>query len=106
MVADAWDTHSHEDVVERAVSPARSRTGETRVQTWGTHMWCATRGGLVVDPRKTTQRYGRQVFDRVWLQNSAVAVSAGIRGGMWRHCKGYVKTKQLRMERVAVRLKS
>jgi hypothetical protein len=35
MVADTWDTHSSEDVMERVVLPARSRTGGTRVQDVG-----------------------------------------------------------------------
>jgi hypothetical protein len=43
-------------------------------------MRCATHGGLVVNPRKTTQRYERRVFDRVWPQNSVVVVFAGIGG--------------------------
>jgi hypothetical protein len=32
VVADTWDTHSREDVVERAVSSTRSRTDRTSVQ--------------------------------------------------------------------------
>jgi hypothetical protein len=32
MVADTCDTYSREDVAERAVPPARSSTGRTRVQ--------------------------------------------------------------------------
>jgi hypothetical protein len=35
LVADTWDTHSREDVVEQAVSPTRSRTGGTRVRDVG-----------------------------------------------------------------------
>jgi hypothetical protein len=35
MVADIWDTHSREDVAERAVLPPRSRTRGTRVQDVG-----------------------------------------------------------------------
>jgi hypothetical protein len=35
VVVDTWDTHSRDDVVERAVLPARSRTGKTRVQDVG-----------------------------------------------------------------------
>jgi hypothetical protein len=69
-------------------------------------MRCATHGGLVVDPRKNTQRYGRRVFDRVRPQNSVMAVPTGIRGGTWRHREGCVKVKELRVERVAVRSKS
>jgi hypothetical protein len=66
-------------------------------------MWCATHGGLVVDPRKTTQHYGWRVFDRVWPENSVVAVPRGIRGGTWHHHKRCIKAKQLR---VVVRSKS
>jgi hypothetical protein len=69
-------------------------------------MWCASRSGLVVDPRKTTQCYGRRVFDRVWPQNSAVVVSAGIRGDTWHHREGCVKANQLHVECMAVRSKS
>jgi hypothetical protein len=54
----------------------------------------------VADPRKTTLRYTRRVFDRVWSQNSAVAVPVGTGGGTWRHNKGCVKAKQLRVERM------
>jgi hypothetical protein len=35
MVADTWDTHSHEDVVERVVLPSWSVTGGTHVQDMG-----------------------------------------------------------------------
>jgi hypothetical protein len=35
VVADTCDTYSREDVAERAVMPARSRTGGTRVQDVG-----------------------------------------------------------------------
>jgi hypothetical protein len=35
MVADTWDTHSREDVAERTMLSARSRTGGTRVQDVG-----------------------------------------------------------------------
>jgi hypothetical protein len=72
----------------------------------GVHMRCSTHGGLTVDSRKIIQRYGRRVFDRVWPQNSVVAVSAGIRGNTWRHHEGCVEAKQLRVERVAVISKS
>jgi hypothetical protein len=96
MVANTLHTHSREDVVERVVSPARS---STRIR-------CATRCGLVVDPRKITQCYRQRVFDRVWLQNSAVAVPVAIRGGTWRHHEGCVKAKQLHVERVAIISKS
>jgi hypothetical protein len=58
--------------------------------------------GLVVDPRKTTQHYGQWVFDRVWPQNSSMAVLTGIRGGTWRHREGCVKAKQLCVECVVV----
>jgi hypothetical protein len=68
-------------------------------------MRCATRGGLVVDPRKTTQHYRRRVFDRVWHQNSVVSVLAGIKGGVWRHHEACIEAKQLRVERVAIRSK-
>jgi hypothetical protein len=66
-------------------------------------MQCATRAGLVVDPRKTTQHYGWWVFDRVWPQNSAVAVPMGIKGGIRRHHEGCIETKQIHVERVTVR---
>jgi hypothetical protein len=69
-------------------------------------MRCTTRGGLVVDPRKPTQRYGRRVYDRVWPQNLVAAVPARIGGDTWCHHNGCVKEKQLRVERVAVRSKS
>jgi hypothetical protein len=40
-VADAWDTHGHEDVVEWIMSSARSRTGGTHVQDVGdVHVVC------------------------------------------------------------------
>jgi hypothetical protein len=45
-------------------------------------------------------------FDRIWPQNSAVADSAGIGGGLWRHHEGCVEVKQLGAERVAIRSKS
>jgi hypothetical protein len=67
---------------------------------------CSTRGGLVVDPQETTHRYGRQFFDRVWSQNSAMVVSAGIGGGAWRHHGWCIEMKQLCLERVPVRSKS
>jgi hypothetical protein len=70
-------------------------------RTCGTR--CDTHGGLVVEPQKTTQRYGRRVFDRVWSQNSAVAVLLGIGGNTWRHHGGCVEEKQLRVECVAIR---
>jgi hypothetical protein len=63
-------------------------------------MQCTTHGGLVVDPRKNTQCYGRQVFDRVWPQNSAMIVSTGIEGGTWHHHEKCVKAKQLHVEHV------
>jgi hypothetical protein len=72
-------------------------------RTWGTCTWCDTHGGLVVKPRKSTQRYGRRVFNRVWPQNSAVVIPVGIGGDMWHHHEGCVKAKQLRVEHVAVR---
>jgi hypothetical protein len=74
-------------------------------RTYGTRMRYATHDGLVVDPRKTTQHYGQRVFDRVWTQNSVVAVPAGIRGGTWHHREGCIKAKQLRVERMTVRSK-
>jgi hypothetical protein len=55
---------------------------------------------------KTIYRNEWVGFDRVWPQNSAVAVPAGTRGDTWRHREGHVKAKQLRVERVAVRSKS
>jgi hypothetical protein len=64
-------------------------------------MRCATHGGLVTDPQKTTLRYRRWVFDRVWPQKSMVAVLAGTGGSTWRQSKGCIKAKQLRVERVA-----
>jgi hypothetical protein len=45
-------------------------------------------------------------FDGVWPQNSAVADSVGIRGGLWRHNEGCVEVKQLGVERVTIRSKS
>jgi hypothetical protein len=56
-------------------------------------MWCTTRGGLAVDPRKTTQCHEQQVFDGVCSQNSTVAVPVGIRGSTWRHYGVCVETK-------------
>jgi hypothetical protein len=92
--------------VERATSPVRLRTCRTHVQDVGDTHAVSTRGGLMADPRKNTQRYGRRVFDRVRPQNSVMAVPTGIRGGTWRHREGCVKAKELRVERVAVRSKS
>jgi hypothetical protein len=69
-------------------------------------MWCATSGDLVVEPRKTTQRYGRWVFDRVGPQNSAAAIPLGTGGGTWRHHGGCVEVKQLPVEWMAIRSKS
>jgi hypothetical protein len=54
VVADTWDTHSREDVVEQAVLPARRGLAEHVSRTWETCMRGATRGGLLVKPRKTT----------------------------------------------------
>jgi hypothetical protein len=65
-----------------------------------------TCGGLVVDPRKTTQHYGRRGFNRVCPQNSVVAVPVGIRGDTWRHHEGCVMAKQLCLDRVAYTLVS
>jgi hypothetical protein len=42
-------------------------------------------------------------YDRVWPQNSSVAVSVGIGGGTWRHHEGCIEAKQLHVEHVAVR---
>jgi hypothetical protein len=39
-------------------------------------------------------------------ENSAVANLVGIEGSTWCHRKGWVKTKQLCVERMAVRSKS
>ena len=67
---------------------------------------CNNHRGFVVKPQKTTQRYGRWVFDRVWPENSAMAVPVGIGGATWRHHEGCVEEKQLRVERVSVSSKS
>jgi hypothetical protein len=66
---------------------------------------CAALRRLVVDPRKTTQRYKRRAFDRVWPPNLAVTVTTGIRGDTWHHHEGSVKAKQIQVEHVAVRSK-
>jgi hypothetical protein len=61
-VADTWDTHSREDVVEWTVLPARSRTGGTRVWSWRTRTRCGTHGGFCGLGLKTTQCYGWRVL--------------------------------------------
>jgi hypothetical protein len=57
----------------------------------------------VIDTRKTTQRYGRRVLDRVWPQNPTKAVPAGTGGDTWRDQGGCVKAKQLYVKSVAIR---
>jgi hypothetical protein len=42
MVTGTWDTHQREDVAERIVLPAQSRTKGTRVPDVGMHMEYAT----------------------------------------------------------------
>jgi hypothetical protein len=91
LVADTWDMHSRKVMVERVVLPAWSRTCKIRVQDMGYITWCDTHDCLVVDPRKTTKRYGRRVFDRIWPQNSAVAIVEGTGGGTWCHNEGCYK---------------
>jgi hypothetical protein len=101
-VADTWDTHSHEDVAEWAVLPAQSRTGGTRVQDMGD-----ARGAIITTvwwlSLKTTQCYGRRVFDWVWPQSPTVAVPMGTGSGTWRDHGGCIKAKQLRVKSVTVR---
>jgi hypothetical protein len=45
-------------------------------------------------------------FDEFGSQNLAPTVLEGISGGTWRHSEGYVKAKQLRVERVAITSKT
>jgi hypothetical protein len=62
MVADTWDTQSREDMVERAVLPARSRTGGTSVQDMEDApavRYSRRIGGLGL---KTTKRYALWVL--------------------------------------------
>jgi hypothetical protein len=52
---------------------------------------------------KITQRYRRWVFDWVWPQNPAVAVSVETGSDTWRDHGWCVKAKQLHVMGVAVR---
>jgi hypothetical protein len=88
------------------MSLAQSRTGGTHVPDVGDEHVVHYSWRFWWLSLKTTQRYGQRVFDRVWRQNSVVVVPAGIEGSMWRHHKGCIKAKQLRLERVAGRSKS
>jgi hypothetical protein len=49
----------------------------TCVRTWGTHMWGATRGGLVVEPQKTTS--ATDGFCWVWASKLGGGGSVGNR---------------------------
>jgi hypothetical protein len=51
---------------------------------------------------KTIQRYERRVFDLVWPQNPAVAVSVETVGGMWHDQGERIKAKQLCVKCVSV----
>jgi hypothetical protein len=83
VVADTWDTHSHEDVVERVVGHVANAIEDWR----DTCPRCGGRacGAILIVvwwlSLKTTQLYGRWVFDWVWPQNPMVAVPTGTGGG-------------------------
>jgi hypothetical protein len=103
-----WLTpETHSARTWRSVACCRRCRGLTEhvSMTWGTRTRCDTRGGLVIDTRKTTQRYGRRVLDRVWPQNRTEAVPAGTGGDTWRDQGGCVKAKQLCVKSVAIRWK-
>jgi hypothetical protein len=78
------------------VLPVQSRVGETRGGRAG--------GAILI----AVWWFGPQNHPALWMtdfvefghQNSAKAVPVGINGGTWQHSKGYVKAKQLRVERV------
>jgi hypothetical protein len=73
MVADTWDMHSREDVVDWNVLSAWSRTCETRVWLWrnkcGAHNMFGSLG------LKTAQRYICAGFAKFGPKNSATAVT-------------------------------
>jgi len=72
-VADTWDTHLCEDVVEWTVLPAWSRTSGTHVWSWRTCTRCGAHGRFGGLGLKTTQRYG-----------CLVLLSLGLKTRRWR----------------------
>jgi hypothetical protein len=101
MVADTWDTHSCEDVVEWTVLLVWLRTGGTHVWSWRTHTRCGTHdgfGGLGLKPPALRMI----VFAEFVPQNMVVVVPERTGGGMWRDRGGCVKTKQLRVKDMVI----
>jgi hypothetical protein len=71
----------------------------------GTHTWCNTHDGLVVEPQNHPALW-MVGFAEFGPQNTATAVLEAIDGSTWRHSEGCIKAKQLRVERVPVKSKS
>ena len=60
-MADTWDTHSRENVVEWTVLSTWPRTGGTHVWSWRARTISGTHDRFGDLGLKTTQRYGWQV---------------------------------------------
>jgi hypothetical protein len=89
--------YSRKDVVEQAMLPVWSRTGETRLQDVGDVHACDTHCSLVVEPQNYPALW-MVGFVEVGLQDSVVAVLEGTGGDMWRHNEQCIKAKQLCVE--------
>jgi hypothetical protein len=105
VMADTWDTHSREDMMERAMLPVWSRTARHVSRTRGTPTRCNTYCGLVIwDSKPPNATDGG--FAKFGPQNLATTVPLVICGGTWHHSEGCVKAKQLCVERVAIKSKT
>jgi hypothetical protein len=78
----------------RIVSPVRSRTGGTCVQNVGSRMRCTTHDSFNGWASKLPNCW----FCWVWASKLDGVLRSKIGGGTWRHRKGCVQAKQLRVE--------
>jgi hypothetical protein len=100
--ANTCDTHWREAVAERIMSPAWSRTSETRGQNVGdVHAVCYSWRFCGWASKPPSAIDGR--FYWLWASKLSGAGQEGIEGGTWRHHEGCIKAKQLHVNHVAVR---